>query len=81
MSLRGKVLSVLPIARFRNPPPVVAVVRLTGIIGRLGPWGRGLTLAGLAPVLERAFALDDLKAVALIVNSPGGSPVQSSLIA
>lgn len=81
MTLRKKLLSVLPIARFRHPPPVVAVVPLTGVIGRLGPFARGLSLAGLAPVLERAFALDDVKAVALAINSPGGSPVQSALIA
>jgi signal peptide peptidase SppA len=69
-----------PLARLRGTP-VVAVVRLAGIIGSLGPWRGGLTLAGLAPTLERAFALGGTKAVALAVNSPGGSPVQSSLIA
>src|SRR5262249_20402591 len=58
-----------------------AVVRLTGVIGPLGPWRSGLSLAGLAPALERAFSLGGVKAVALTVNSPGGSPVQSSLIA
>jgi signal peptide peptidase SppA len=74
-------LSWLPFERFRNPPPVVAVVPLTGIIGRLGPFQRGLSLSGLAGTLERAFKLDDAKAVAILVNSPGGSPVQSALIA
>ena len=74
-------LKRLPIERFRHPPPVVAVVPLAGIIGRLGPWQRGLSMAGLAGTLERAFKLDDLKAVAIVVNSPGGSPVQSALIA
>ncbi len=61
--------------------PIVAVVRLTGVIGPLGPWRGGLSLAGLAPALERAFSLGGIKAVALAVNSPGGSAVQSSLIA
>jgi len=65
---------------FRSKRPVVAVVRLHGVIGRLGPLRSGLTLAGLAAVIERAFKLKNLKAVALSVNSPGGSPVQSSLI-
>ena len=74
-------LSWLPIARFRDPPPVVSVVQLCGVIGRLGPFARGLSLAGLATTLERAFAFDDLKAVVLAVNSPGGSPTQSALIA
>jgi len=60
--------------------PVVAVIRLHGVIGRLGPLRSGLTLAGLAGVIERAFKLKHVKAVAISVNSPGGSPVQSSLI-
>lgn len=61
-------------------PPTVAVLRLSGVIGQIGPLRAGMTLAGLAPHLERAFALRGLKAVALAVNSPGGSPVQSALI-
>lgn len=69
-----------PLARLRGTP-VVAVVRLAGVIGSLGPWRGGLSLAGLAATLERAFALGGIKAVALAINSPGGSPVQSSLIA
>ena len=60
--------------------PVVPVVRLAGVIGQVGPFRAGLTLAGLAPVLERAFSLRHASAVALVVNSPGGSPVQSALI-
>lgn len=75
------ILGLLPIQRFRRPPPVVSVVRLEGVIGRLGPLHRGITLAALAPQLEKAFRLRNAKAVALAVNSPGGSPVQSSLIA
>ncbi len=65
---------------FGSSAPVVAVIRLTGVIGRLGPLRSGLTLAGLAGVMEQAFKLKHLKAVAIAVNSPGGSPVQSSLI-
>jgi len=72
---------IVTLKRFRDPPPVVAVVPLAGIIGRPGPIRRGLTLAALAEVLERAFKLRHLKAVALAVNSPGGSAVQSALIA
>jgi serine protease SohB len=58
--------------------PAVAVVRLTGMIAA-GP--RGLSDASLAPVLDRAFRRGRPKAVALVINSPGGSAVQSSLIA
>lgn len=61
--------------------PMVAVVRLAGVISAMPTPGRGsLNLAGLAEPLERAFSLGGVKAVALAVNSPGGSPVQSALI-
>ena len=66
--------------RFRRDRPVVPVVRLTGIIGFSTPLRPGLTLAGLARALERTFAFRQAAAVALVVNSPGGSPVQSHLI-
>ncbi len=61
-----------------SPAPAVAVVRLEGIIGGRGV--RGLTLKGMGQVIERAFKLRNLKAVALAVNSPGGTPVQSALL-
>ena len=66
--------------RFRTDLPVVPVVRLTGAIGFSTPLKPGLTLAGSARSLERAFAYRRAKAVALLINSPGGSPVQSHLI-
>jgi len=65
---------------FRGGAPVVPVVRLSGVIGFSTPLRPGLTLAGVARPLERAFAMRKAKAVALLVNSPGGSPVQSHLI-
>ena len=65
----------------RNPKPVVAVLRLQGVIGTMGgPARRGLNAASLVRSIERAFSLSNLKAVALQINSPGGSPAQSSLI-
>jgi len=67
--------------RWRNPPPLVAVLSLHGVIGGVTPLRRGLALEPLAERIERAFGLPRLRAVALSVNSPGGSPVQSSLIA
>jgi serine protease SohB len=75
-----RVLDWLPIARVRGVP-VVAVLRLAGVIGPLGPWRSGLSLSGLAKTLERGFSFKGLTAVALAINSPGGSAVQSSLIA
>ncbi len=63
---------------FLKSDPVVSVVRLSGVITASG---RGtLNDAGLAPVIEKAFSRGKPAAVVLEVNSPGGSPVQSSLI-
>ena len=64
---------------FVKSGPSVSIVRLQGSIG-LG--GRGsLSDAALRPLLEKAFKRGKPDAVALEINSPGGSPVQSSLIA
>lgn len=71
----------LPIKKMRDPAPVVGVLRLAGVIGQAGLMRKGLSLAALAGPIERVFKLRNLKAVALAVNSPGGSPVQSALIA
>ncbi len=61
---------------------IIPIVRLDGVIGSSGQFGGGgLTDSTLAPVLEKAFGMSRIKAVALIINSPGGSPTQSSLIA
>ncbi|WP_127144714.1 S49 family peptidase [Pelagibacterium montanilacus] len=60
--------------------PVVPVVRLQGQISQDQRPGR-LNIASISPLLEKAFANRKAPAVALVVNSPGGSPVQSRLIA
>lgn len=67
-------------ARFRADIPVVPVVRLAGVIGVATPLRPGLMLSTIARSLERAFAVRNARAVALIINSPGGSPAQSHLI-
>ncbi len=64
---------------FIKNPPLVSVVRLTGMIGTGGR--STLNDAAMAPLLEKAFRRGKPAAVALEINSPGGSPVQSSLIA
>jgi Periplasmic serine proteases (ClpP class) len=70
------------VERFTNPPPLVSVVRLSGLITAGGGMIRGgINIANQASVLKSAFAPKRLAAVALVVNSPGGSPVQSALIA
>jgi serine protease SohB len=65
---------------FMSSDPLVAVVRLQGAI-MANPRGAGLSDQAVAPAIERAFRRGKPKAVALAINSPGGSPVQSSLIA
>jgi serine protease SohB len=76
----GTALRPLVPRRFRRDTPIVPVVRLTGIIGFSTPLRPGLTLAAVARTLDRAFAVRNAPAVALAINSPGGSPVQSHLI-
>src|SRR5450830_1998335 len=67
-------------ARFRTDIPVVPVVRLSGVIGVVTPLRPGLMLSTTARSLERAFSTRGARAVALLINSPGGSPSQSHLI-
>ena len=58
----------------------IPVIRLTGTIGMATPLRPGLSLAALAAPLEKAFKMSKLPGVAISINSPGGSPVQSNLI-
>jgi signal peptide peptidase SppA len=78
-SAREALRPILP-RRLRGDAPVVPVVRLSGVIGFSTPLKPGLTLANVARPLERAFRMRSARAVALLINSPGGSPVQSHLI-
>ena len=68
---------------FFDRSPRVAVIRLSGIIAaRSGGFSpSGISAAAMAPLIERAFGLKRLAGVVLAINSPGGSPVQSSLVA
>jgi signal peptide peptidase SppA len=77
-SARAALQPILP-KRLRGVP-IVPVVRLAGVIGFSTPLKPGLTLATIARPLERAFKMRQARAVALLINSPGGSAVQSHLI-
>jgi len=66
--------------RFRKDYPLVAVLRLTGTIGMPSRFQSSLSISNCAEPIERAFSLRGVRAVALVVNSPGGSAVQSRLI-
>jgi len=65
---------------FFNRGPVVPVLRFTGPIGMATPLRPGLALASVSGPIDKAFSLSKLPTVAVVVNSPGGSPVQSNLI-
>lgn len=60
--------------------PVVPVLRFSGPIGMATPLRPGLSLASYASAIDKAFSLSKLPGVAVVINSPGGSPVQSNLI-
>ncbi|MEG6508793.1 S49 family peptidase [Methyloligella sp. 2.7D] len=63
-----------------EPGNVVPVLRFSGTIGAVTPLRPGLTLSGVAGAIDKAFSMSGAKAVAIQINSPGGSPVQSTLI-
>src|SRR5437868_10684318 len=78
-NLIERLMEMLP-AKYRRGVAVVPVVRLSGVIGAVTPLRPGMSLAGVAKMLERAFGTKNARAVALVINSPGGSPVQSRQI-
>ena len=59
----------------------IPTLRLSGVIGQAGMFRSGLTLNSLDKLIDKLFSDKKCPAVALIINSPGGSPTQSSLIA
>jgi serine protease SohB len=73
------VLALLP-AKWRRRAPVVAVLRLSGVISAASRFGGGLNIAKLEKTIDSAFEVKGAEAIALVINSPGGSPAQSHLI-
>jgi signal peptide peptidase SppA len=73
-------LTSISLRRLFKPGPVVPVVRLSGAIGIELPMRRQLNLLSVSKSLSKAFAYRKAPAVAILINSPGGSPVQSHLI-
>jgi len=66
--------------KFFKKKTIIPHVRLTGIIGNAGRFNKGIDLAGQQDILKKAFSIKKVKHVAISINSPGGSPVQSHLI-
>jgi serine protease SohB len=75
----ARACALLP-EKWRRRTPVVAVLPLSGAIGAAARFGGGLNIARLEKTIDSAFAVKGVKAVALVINSPGGSPAQSHLI-
>ena len=65
---------------FLKKKNIIAHIKLNGIIGNAGKFKQGIDFSGQEEIIEKAFSLKKAKAVAITINSPGGSPVQSHLI-
>ena len=78
MNILSRIWTALPFTG--GDKPLVNVIELYGVIGASGPGKGGLSLKKLEKSIETAFKPGNLSAVALAINSPGGSPVQSRLI-
>tara|TARA_E500000331_G_scaffold111212_1_gene108318 strand:- start:1168 stop:1971 length:804 start_codon:yes stop_codon:yes gene_type:complete len=65
---------------FFKKKKIVAHIKLNGVIGNVGKFKQGIDFSGQEEIIEKAFSLKKAKAVAITINSPGGSPVQSHLI-
>ena len=59
---------------------IVPHIRLSGIIGSVGRFKQGINFAGQQEIIDKAFSIKKALAIAVSINSPGGSPVQSHLI-
>ena len=59
---------------------IVSHIRLSGIIGNVGKFRQGIDFSSQQQIIKKAFSVKKIKAVAISINSPGGSPVQSHLI-
>ena len=65
---------------FFKDKKIVSHIRLSGIIGNVGKFKQGIDFSSQQEIINKAFSVEDIEAVAISINSPGGSPVQSHLI-
>ena len=59
---------------------IIPHIRLSGVIGSAGRFKQGIDFSGQQEIIKKAFSFKKAKTVAISINSPGGSPVQSHLI-
>ena len=65
---------------FFKKKKIISHIKLNGVIGNVGKFRQGIDFAGQEEIIKKAFSLKKIKAVAVSINSPGGSPVQSHLL-
>ena len=65
---------------FFKKKKIVSHIRLSGVIGNVGKFKQGIDYSSQEEIIKKAFSLKKAQAVAITINSPGGSPVQSHLI-
>ena len=65
---------------FFKKKKIIPHIKLTGIIGNVGKFKQGIDYSGQEEILKKAFSIKKAQAIAITINSPGGSPVQSHLI-
>ena len=65
---------------FFKKKKIIAHLKLSGVIGNAGKFKQGIDFAGQEELIKKAFSLKKAACVAISINSPGGSPVQSHLI-
>ena len=59
---------------------IIPLIRLSGVIGNVGKFKQGIDLVGQEEIIKKAFSIKKTPVVAISINSPGGSPVQSHLV-
>ena len=65
---------------FFKKKKIVPHIKLSGVIGNVGKFKQGIDFSGQEEIISKAFALKKAPCIAITINSPGGSPVQSHLI-
>ena len=71
---------IIGILSYFKDKRIVSHIRLSGVIGNVGKFKQGIDFSSQQEIIKKAFSVDEIEAVAISINSPGGSPVQSHLI-
>ena len=80
MVIRIYIIKCFQFLKFLKRKKIVPHIRLSGVIGSVGKFKQGLNFVGQQEIINKAFSIKKALAIAISINSPGGSPVQSHLI-